>query len=510
MGARARPLAVAAVLAAFGGSACEPTPPVPRPERPLRILVAADLPSLDPQASWDAVSSAVLGNVFDTLVRFDASLHVRAGAARSWINPDDATWRFKLDERARFHDGTPVRAQDIVFSIERLQSLADAGGRVFARDVTSVRAVDEGTVELVTRAPAALLGSLAYIPILSRRHASVAAPGTRAVGSGPYRVVAWEPGRRLQLEASPFWPHPLAVRDVEFLLRSAEIEPREVVALRPDLALFLRLATVRAIEARPPEGLRVLRAGGLAVYYLALNLRPRDVRGRRNPLADPRVREALDLATDRQAIVAGGLGGYGHVLGQLVPPEVTGYDPSLPPPEFDPARARALLAAAGRPRLSLRFLRPESEPVWLARLLVEQWARAGVALRVDVRPDEDSARALTTGDFDVAAQGYSCNSGDAVEMLSFALRSPGAGGGSGNVAGYADAEVDALADSAPRLLDPRDRLAAVRHALNLAASDRPYLPLFTVDDLHLVSRTLRWRPPPNGDVRVVDMALADD
>ena len=78
------------------------------------------------------------------------------------------------------------------------------------------------------------------------------------------------------------------------------------------------------------------------------------------------------------------------------------------------------------------------------------------------------------------------------------------------MAGYADAEVDALADSAPRLLDPRDRLAAVRHALNLAASDRPYLPLFTVDDLHLVSRTLRWRPPPNGDVRVVDMALADD
>jgi peptide/nickel transport system substrate-binding protein len=202
-GVKAGRLAIAVLAAQMGAPACQPAPD-PAPPRPLRIVVAADLPNLDPQSAWDEVSSAVLGNVFDTLVRFDASLRVGAGVARSWISLDDRTWRFRLDERARFHDGTPVRAADIIFSIERQQTLTGSGGQVFARQVSAVSAIDESTVDVTTAAPAALLANLAAIPVLSRRHAESDPPGARAVGSGPYRVVSWEPGRRLLLEASPY------------------------------------------------------------------------------------------------------------------------------------------------------------------------------------------------------------------------------------------------------------------------------------------------------------------
>jgi ABC-type oligopeptide transport system substrate-binding subunit len=78
------------------------------------------------------------------------------------------------------------------------------------------------------------------------------------------------------------------------------------------------------------------------------------------------------------------------------------------------------------------------------------------------------------------------------------------------VAGYANPEVDALADASPRLVDPRDRLDAVQRALRLAAQERPYLPLYTSDDLYLVSTALRWRPSLAGEVRVAQMSLDPD
>lgn len=507
LGRASRVVVVAAFWAALAGAACAPAPV---PSRPLRILVAADLPSLDPQSAWDEVSSAVLGNLFDCLVRFDAALRVRPGVARSWTNPDDTTWRFHIDPAARFHDGAPVRASDVVFSIQRQQSLQGSGGQVFARQVRDVRAVDDATVDVLTDAPATLLSSLAYVPILSRRHTSAAPAGALPVGSGPYRLVAWEPGRRLTLQASPHWPVALPVRDVEFLLRPPDMRVEQVAEVRPDLTLFLRLASARQLERQPIPGLRVRRASGLAVYYLALNVRPRGRQGAPNPLADPRVREALALALDREAIVRRGLDGYGHAVAQLVPHDVTGFDPSQALPARDVARARELLRAAGRGDLRLRLLRARSEPHWLAHLLAEQWAQAGVQLEHEALDDEQVERALASGDFDVTVQGYSCSSGDAAELLSFLLRSPGSGGGAGNVAGYANPEVDALADANPRLFDPRDRLAAVQRALRLASADRPYVPLYTVDDLYVVSPALRFTPALNGEVRVADMALAPE
>ncbi len=482
----------------------------PEQPRPLRLLVAADLPSLDPQTTWDEVSSAVLGNVFDTLVRFDSALHARPGVARSWITPDPGTWRFRIDPQARFHDGTPVRAEDVVFSIERQRSIAGAGGEVFARHVGGVRALGDDTVDVVTDAPAVLLSSLAAIPILSRRHSETVRPGGLPMGSGPYRMVAWEAGRRAQLVASPYWSRPLAVREVEILLRPPDVSADEVIAARPDLALFLRLSTLRALDRRRPPGLRTARTSGLSVFYVALNTRAQRGDARPNPLHDPRLRQALDLALDRRELARVGLRGYGRPAWQLVPPEVVGYDPGLPPAERDLPRARALLREAGHPALELGLLAPASDPAWLGELLRRQWAQAGITLRIRRQPDESAARLLDQGAFDLAIQGYGCTSGDAGELLSFALRSPGAGGGAGNIAGYANPEVDRLADLGLRQLDPRDRLQTVQRALRQAAADRPYLPLYSMDDVVVVAATLRWRPRFTGEVRVADMATGAD
>jgi peptide/nickel transport system substrate-binding protein len=148
--------------------AAEEKAPRPAPEtRTLRVLLAVEPRNLDPQMPFDDVSSVVLDNVYDSLVRFDRALKLGPGLALRWINPDDRTWRFFLDPGARFADGTPVRASDVKYSIERIRSLAGSELSGFARHVVRTHIVDELTIDLQTDTPIAILNGLTFIRIVS-------------------------------------------------------------------------------------------------------------------------------------------------------------------------------------------------------------------------------------------------------------------------------------------------------------------------------------------------------
>src|SRR5262245_1485280 len=109
--------AALAALACRGGSGTA----TPAPDATLKIVLGVEPTSLDPQLHFDDVSAIVLDNIFDPLVRFGSSMRLTQGLALRWINPDDRTWRFSLDAAARFHDGSPVLASDVKFSLDRVR-----------------------------------------------------------------------------------------------------------------------------------------------------------------------------------------------------------------------------------------------------------------------------------------------------------------------------------------------------------------------------------------------------
>jgi peptide/nickel transport system substrate-binding protein len=244
---------------------------------------------------------------------------------------------------------------------------------------------------------------------------------------------------------------------------------------------------------------------GLGVFYVLFNVR-REIPGvkGKNPLADKRVRWALAMATDSSEVVREGIQGSGHVATQLVVPQVFGFDPERPELRFDPERARALLAEVGQAGMELRLALDRAAPDWLDRRLVEQWTRVGVRASLLSLDADVLAAAVEAGTFSASVQGYSCSSADAAELLSFSLHSRrmGDGNGVGNYAGYADAEVDRLADFNLRVFDPRERLRMLRRALALAADDLPYVPLYSVQDVFVVSDALDWQPGLSDDIRL--------
>ncbi len=502
---------VALLAGACVVTACRQPPREPAPQRPLRILMGLDVATLDPQVPFDDVSSIVLDNIFESLVRFDRSFRLTSGLAQRWINPDDRTWRFFLDPGARFPDGTPLKASDVTFSIERLRSLAGSQMTGFTRHIVSADVVDDLTVDVHTDVPIAILNSLAFIPIVSEAHVKGAGKSVaeRPFGTGAYKLARWERGKSIVLEANEHHRPQPAIRRVEFTIRTEPDLLKEVLAERPDLTLFFPRRQVPELKKARPD-LHVMTAEGLAVYYAMLNVRTQ-VPGRAgpNPLADRRVREALARATDRDELVRDGLLGFGRVPTQIIVPQVVGYNPKIEPPRFDPTAARELLRRAGHAGLALSLETSRGGPHRLERLLIAQWERAGIRATLRELDDASLQKAIEAGEFMVTAAGYSCTSADASEILDWGLhrRDVARGYGLGNFGGYANAEVDRLAEENLSVFDPKQRLEMLQKALVVAAADLPYLPLYVAEGIYVTSEAIDWTPPVNEEVRLEDVKL---
>jgi peptide/nickel transport system substrate-binding protein len=507
-----RGIAAGAALACLLAVACTRDEKPKQPEGTLRVLLGSDIATLDPHVSVDSITSIIVGNVFEPLVRFDRSLRLVGGLAERWINPDERTWRFFLDRRARFHDGTPLRASDVKFSVERLLSLPGTPVAAFVRHIRAVEAIDDHTVDIRTDAPVAILNDMAFVPIVSER--SVRAAGGRVddkpLGSGRYRVARWERGRAIDLEASEFARDPAAIARVEVELLPQEGMLERIEAGKPDLTLLLRQSVLDTLEKRNLAGQRLLASPGLYVFYLGFNTRATLPSGARNPLADVRLRRALVRATDQAAIVEHALRGHGRGATQLVVPEVFGFDPTLPATPVDPATARQMVDAAGHAGVELSILTVEGGSGRIEEELARQWERAGVKLTRREVPERQLAVEVAAGRFDTYIEGWGCTSADAAELLSYLLhsRDEARGLGTGNYYGFAHPEIDRIAETNLGVFDPRRRLALLQRALRLASEEAVFLPLYSQDEMYLLSDRLDWQARVDGEVRFEEMRLS--
>lgn len=504
---------VVVLLAALSSASCRRPGPPPVETRSLRILMGADIATLDPQVPWDNVSAIVLDNIFESLVRFDRSLRLTSGLAERWINPDDRTWRFFLDPEARFPDGKPLKASDVRFSIERLRSLAGSQMTGFARHIVAADVVDDRTIDIHTDIPIAILNSLAFIPIMSEAQVKAAGDkiGERPFGTGAYKLGRWERGKLIVLEANQHHKPVPRIPRVEFHVREdANVLLEDVLRMRPDITLFLPARMTDELQKRKTPELKVVAGGGLAVFYVVFNTRPQ-VPGSKagNPLRDVKVRRALAQATDQAELVREGFLGFGRPATQLVVPQIVGFNPLIEPVPFEARTARQVLAPAGQAGLDLTFDVVKGGPHRVEKILIRQWEKAGVHAALRELSADDRQHALEAGSFALTIQGYSCTSADAAELLDYALHSQdaGRGYGVGNFTGFSHPEVDRIAEENLRVFDPKKRLEMLQKAIRIAADELPYLPLYTSQDVYVVSEAVEWAPPINEEVRLQDIVF---
>lgn len=302
------------------------------------------------------------------------------GLAHRWESPDDRRWTFYLRPEARFHHGAQATVDDVLFSLNRARRHPKSVLSGFLSSVRSVKAdaaAGSVLVELDRPDPFFLeaLSQIAMVAQDAPQHI------TRPSGTGPYRFVSYEPGRSIRLERFAEGPKPLPAEPVvEFLIEPQA--PRAVTLLERgevDLIYGLPPALVARVEDDP--ALWVESRLSRSVFYLDLN-------PEHEPLDDPRVRQAVHLAVDRKALVEEVTLKHSRAAGQMLTPDLLGFDPTLEPTARDLSAARRLLAEAGFSAENPASFRLEANDAFvdLCAVLAAQLREAGIQVDMVTRP----------------------------------------------------------------------------------------------------------------------------
>ena len=470
---------------------------------PARIALATETSSIDPMFHNVTPNNNVARHIFDTLVTTDARLRLQPGLAEGWKPLGDEGWEFKLRPGVRFHDGTPLDADDVAYSVKRVGEVPNSPSS-FAMYLTGVgRAVvvDPRTVRLMTNGPAPLVPfNLPFVYIVSRRAAEGRTTedfnsGVAAIGTGPYRFREWVRGDRLVLEGNgSYWGGAPACPQV-VLRPMANGAARVAALLSGDAELIEGVPAADLARLRGDGRLHLASTDVVVTIYLHLD----GVRDQspgittaagtpvtRNPFKDVRVRRAMTLAINRDALAERLLDGQAKPAGQFMRIDAPGASAKLPAPAYQPDEAKRLLAEAGYPEgfgvtlAATNDRYPRDTEV--AQALAQMLGRVGIKVRVEAMP---SAMLFTRGtrrEFSLLMAGWVSATGEPTSALNALLATydPEAGRGTSNRGRYSNPEFDKLLQEASRTIDDTKRNELLARAAELGIGDVGVIPLYSL------------------------------
>lgn len=444
---------------------------VPARAQVLEVAVDASPVGLDPHLVTAFASFQVVnGTIYEGLTSIDKDLRVKPGVAASWtVSPDGKTYVFKIRPGATFHNGAPVQAEDVAASFRRVTS-KDIASPLASRlgTMESVTAVDASTVELKLKEPTApLLVSIATIAIVPRGfEADKDSLQKGPVGTGPFKFKEWQPNSFIALEK-----HAAYGRDglpkldgIKFSI-VPESATRQVGIGSGQYSLLPNIDAATALQLKGKPGVRLAETLELAYSLLGLNTS-------RPPFNDPKVREAVNYALNRDEIIAAALFGAGVPGGPLSPALKDWATPTTAFPcyKHDPAKAQALLKEAGvtMPLAITINVLPRQDIKDMAQVAQAQLNKAGFKVELKNQELGQFIQDWRNSNFDMFAS-TNAGSPDPDDYFFRTFRT----GGSTNIFKYSNPELDGLLDGARTQLDPAARKAAYDKAQAILACQGP-------------------------------------
>jgi len=472
------------------GLATAPAAAPAQPAGELRVALPWTPENLDPTMNLSSIRAKVGVSMFDSLVGRDGENRIVPQLAQSWKALDDLTLQLRLRRGVVFHDGEPFNAEAVRFTFERvLDPNQKSPNRANVGEVARVEVVDDSTVNLVLRQPyAPLLSRLIDFPIVPPKYTAEKGNqglALRPVGTGPYRFVELVKDDHLIVEA--FDRHWRGAPRIKRIIFKPIPEPfTRAAALRNnEVDLVDTLPPNLAAELEKVGGIRVHRVPSTWIIYLGLN-------AFKKPLSDVRVRQALNYATDVDALIKNVLDGNGRQLSGPFTPPMFGFDPSVKGYAPDFARARRLLADAAYPNgLDISLEAPAGRyqgDKEIAEALGGQWQKAGFRPRVQVAEWGAYFKRYLGKQFQDAyllGLGGPMQDGDELYNL---VSSKGRG------LYYKNDKVDALFDAGRSTMDPAKRKRIYADLARAMPEDATWVFLMQQVDIYAARDRLTWTP----------------
>jgi peptide/nickel transport system substrate-binding protein len=480
------------------------------PPRSIQVSVPHQVSDLDPHSHNQLASFAIVSQFYDTLVTTDENMQIQPSLASRWENPDPSTWVFHLRPNVLFQGGKRFSAEDVVFSLNRLLDSTGLEMTGYLLYIQDVRALDPLTIQIRTTKPLAiLLNKLRFISILPKGAVESEIP-IHPDGTGPYRVIRWEKGKLLQLARfDGYWGKRAPIAEVTILLnRTPEAALADLLSGKSRLAQCNSKKLESSLRDRPR--FRTLHRSSIFTKYLGYDL-ARDITPRcpvrPNPFRNPLVREAMNVAIDRNALVEK-LPYNAVPATQLVPPFIFGFDPRIRTPVPDASRARALLREAGLPDGFPATLQTRTLLADAGRLVSEQLRRVGISLDLEVLSDSDYFARMDARDTTIHLSRFGCLTGDLSDILDNVLHSldPARHFGIHNYEGYDSPGVDREIEASAEKQSVNARRDALQQIEDRLMKDLVWIPLYVDQDDYAVDRSLAWQPRNDGIILVSEIS----
>lgn len=306
---------------------------------------ATDISSMDPRNATGTQTASILNHVFSGLVTTDEKGQVVNDLAESYKNIDDKTWEFKLKDGVTFQDGSKLTSEDVKYTLDTIRDTSKKYKLASDFSFMQVEIIDELNFRIITEEPfSGFLLRLNYVKIIPKAYVEKVGDeefAAKPIGSGPYKFVSWSKDEKVVLEANDtYFGGKPAIDKITYKV-IPEAASRIAALESGEADIIANVPTSQIERLSSLENVKVLSNPTTRVMFVGMNL------VKDGPLQNEKVRQALNYAVNKQALIEGVLDGNATQIATISTPEYEGYDASVEAYSYDPEKAKQLLAEAG-------------------------------------------------------------------------------------------------------------------------------------------------------------------
>ncbi|MCU6434880.1 ABC transporter substrate-binding protein [Undibacterium sp. Jales W-56] len=466
-----------------------------------KLAMSSPPTSLDPHFYNLFPNLNVSDHMFETLVAMDADSRIIPGLAESWTLINNLTWEIKLRKGVKFHDGADLTAEDVIWSLERPATIVNSPGKfdVYTRAIINKKVIDPYTLRLTTKEPyPLLLSDLTAVYIVSKKATQGLSSddfgsGKGMVGTGPYKFAKFLRDDRIEMDRfDGYWgkkPATWSKVTLRFIPNGAT---RIAALLAGDVQALENVPTPDIARVRSDNNLSMTSKVSHRLIYLYPDTsrdkspyvtdkdgKPLD----KNPLKDIRVRKAISMAINREAIKDRVMEGLSQPTNNLVPLTLFGHNPDLKVVKYDPEAAKKLMAEAGYANgfgitihtPNNRYINDEKITQTIAQML----SKIGIVAKVEGAPMSVYAARGVKREYSLGLLGWGAQTGEASSPLRAiaACDEPEKGFGGNNYLKYCNPKVNELLSLALNTVDDKARLKLLQDATAIVINDAGIIPI---------------------------------